>query len=143
MIDSTGVVHTLLVMAKTKVSPINRLSIPRLELCGACVLAKILHYVKEILKVPLSHVYAWTDSTIVLDWLVGNPRRFKTYVGNLVSKIVDRVPPDRWSHVASADTVLREVFCHQNCWNMSSGGLALIGWFWMAQVGEDHSTTPT
>ena len=103
MVDSTDSMHISLVMAKTKVTPIKGLSKPSLELCGARVLAKILHRIKEIFRVPLSAVYAWTDSTIVLNWLVGNPRRFKTYVGNRISKIVDRVPPDRWNHVASAD----------------------------------------
>ena len=67
------------------------------------MLAEILHHVKEIFRVPLSVVYAWTDSTVVLDWLVGNPRRSKTYVGNCISKIVDGVLPDRWNHGASAD----------------------------------------
>ena len=42
---------------------------------------------------------AWTDSTIVLSWLVGNPRRFKTYLGNRISSIVDQTPSDRWNHV--------------------------------------------
>ena len=42
---------------------------------------------------------AGVDSTIVLSWLTGNPRRFKTYVGNRVSSIVDQIPPDRWNHV--------------------------------------------
>ena len=44
---------------------------------------------------PLSSVYAWTDSTIILNWLVGNPRRFKTYVGNRV--------PERWNHTEGTD----------------------------------------
>ena len=44
-------------------------------------------------------IFAWTDSTIVLSWLTGNPRRFNTYVGNRVSSIVDQIPPDRWNHV--------------------------------------------
>ncbi len=42
MVDSTGEVHISLVMSKTRVSPIKRLSIPRLELCGAEVLARLL-----------------------------------------------------------------------------------------------------
>ena len=101
--DSKGEVHTSLVMSKTKVSPIKRLTIPRLELCGAEVLARLLYNVKEILHIPLSEVFAWTDSTIVLSWLRGNPRRFKTYVGNRVSEIVDKIPPERWNHVVSGD----------------------------------------
>ena len=82
MIDSLDNIHISLVMSKTRVSPIKRISIPRLELCGAQVLARLLTHVKEILQIPMSHVFAWTDSTIVLNWLSGNPRRFKTYVGN-------------------------------------------------------------
>ena len=50
-------------------------------------------------KVPLSLTHAWTDSTIVLQWLDGSPRRFKTYVGNRVSTTIDLVPPNRWHHV--------------------------------------------
>jgi hypothetical protein len=57
----------------------------------------------QALDIPTQSVYTWTDSTIVLSWLIGNPRRFKTFVGNRVSNIVQLVPPDRWSHVDSPD----------------------------------------
>ena len=90
-------------MSKSRVAPIKRLTIPRLELCGAQLLAQLIHHVRQVLDIPLSHVHAWTDSTIVLNWLDGNPRRFKTYVGNRVSTIIDLIPPDKWKHVRSAD----------------------------------------
>ena len=80
MTDTLGQIHVSLVTSKTKVSPIKRLSMPRLELCGANLLAKLLFHVKEAFNVPLSANQAWTDSTIVLNRLDGNPRRFKTYV---------------------------------------------------------------
>ena len=67
--DTDNNIQISLVTSKTKVAPIRRLSIPRLELCGAYLLAQLLHDVRQVLEVPLSHVHAWTDSTIVLNWL--------------------------------------------------------------------------
>ena len=99
MTDSSNDVQTSLVTSKTKVAPIKRLTIPRLELCGAYLLAQLLHHVRQVFQLPLSSIYAWTDSTIVLNWLIGDPRRFKTYVGNRVSYIADLIIPERWNHV--------------------------------------------
>ena len=100
MVDSDGKVHVSLVASKTKVAPIKRLSVPRLELCGAHLLTKLLEHIRLILKIPIEDVHAWTDSTIVVNWLDGNPRRFKTYVGNRISFILDHIPPNRWKHVS-------------------------------------------
>ena len=66
MTDSEEKVHTSLVLVKTKVAPIKRLTIPRLELCGAYLFTNILHHVREVLIISSSKVYAWTDSTIRL-----------------------------------------------------------------------------
>ena len=82
MTDRVGKVHVSLVASKTKVAPIKRLTIPRLEFCSVHLLAKLLEHIKSTLKVPLEDVYAWTDSTIVVNWLDGN-----------------RIPPNRWKHV--------------------------------------------
>ena len=81
MVDISDQVDFPLVISKSKVAPIKKLTIPRLELCGAYLLSQLLH-VKEVYQFPLKDIYAWTDSTIVLSWLIGNPRRFKIYVSN-------------------------------------------------------------
>ena len=75
-----------LVSAKTKVAPLKKVTIPRLELSGARILARLLANVQRALSLPASSVHAWSDSTIVLSWLDGQPKRFKTYVGNLCGK---------------------------------------------------------
>ena len=103
MIDMEGNVHTSLVTSKTKVSPIKKLTIPCLELCGALLLSRLLNHVRGVFEMSVSHVHAWTDSTIVLCWLSGNPRRFKTFVGNRVAAIIDSIPPGCWRHIAGSE----------------------------------------
>ena len=102
-VDESNNVHVSFVTSKTKVSPIKCLTIPQLELCGANLLADILNHMKVVLNIPIDHIHAWTDSTIVLSWLDGNLRQFKTSVGNRVSYIIDVVPPTRWGHVLGWD----------------------------------------
>ncbi len=92
--DTEDNVSCSLITSKTKVAPIKRLSIPRLELCGAVILAKLIHNLMDIFSIPSDKVHAWTDSTGVLSWIVGNPRRFKTFVGNRVSEIISLIPPN-------------------------------------------------
>ena len=124
--DSEGNIHISLVTSKTKVAPLNRLTIPRLELWGSQLLAQLLHHVQEVLCIPSHNVYAWTDSTIVLSWLIGNPRRFKMYVGNRVSNILELLAPSQWNHVPGfqnpADCASRLSY-----WNTVCGGMALTG----------------
>ena len=90
-------------ISKTKVASIKRLTIPYLELCGTLILAQLLHHCKTVFHIRPDQVFAWTDSTIVLNWLTGNPRRFKTYVGNRVSHIVELIAPEHWGHIGGAD----------------------------------------
>jgi len=48
-------------------------------------------------------IIAWTDSTIVLNWLSSCPSKWKTFVANRVAKIQEIVPYSAWKHVPSGD----------------------------------------
>ena len=69
--DTKGITHISLVVAKTKVVPIKRITIPQLELCGVLVMARLLKHTSGVLSVPTEKTYAWTDSRVVLGWLRG------------------------------------------------------------------------
>lgn len=103
--DAAGNVKVFLLLGKTRVSPLARLSIPRLELMGAVLLSKLISIVMRNYgdRINCANVYAWTDSSIVLAWLRSSPHEWKTYVANRTSEILSRVPASRWRHVPSAD----------------------------------------
>lgn len=101
VVDETGCIHVNLVTAKTKVAPIKQVSIPRLELCGAVLLTRLLVEVAEVMKIKKKRIHAWTDSTVVLAWLNNHPSRWHTFVANRVSEILTTLDAQQWSYIRS------------------------------------------
>ncbi|GFT37665.1 integrase_H2C2 domain-containing protein [Trichonephila clavipes] len=86
-ISALGEVKVCLVTSESRVSPLKQISIPRLELCGAVLAAKLMKKVKEALNLQITAVHFWSDSTIVISWIHRESRELKTFVANRVSKI--------------------------------------------------------
>ncbi|CAH0716935.1 unnamed protein product, partial [Brenthis ino] len=97
-----------------------------MELCAAVLATKLIHEVSQIMRVPKTNLYAWSDSTVFLAWLGGEPSRWATFVSNRVSEILTVLDRDQWNHVktdqipadcASRGMSIAELAVHNLWWD--------------------------
>ncbi|XP_065089199.1 uncharacterized protein LOC135710528 [Ochlerotatus camptorhynchus] len=110
-VQENGAVSVRLLCSKSRIAPLRRLTIPRLELCAAVVLAKLVSVVIPILKTEFHDIKLWSDSQIVLAWIKKNPDQLQVYVRNRVLDINKLTSAYEWKYVRSennpADLVSR------------------------------------
>lgn len=97
--DRDGSVHCMLVQAKSRLSPAKHCTIPRLELCAATLAARQDGMLRRELDIDLGPSTFWVDSTVVLQYITNESRRFHTFVANRVGEIRERTDPNAWRHV--------------------------------------------
>ena len=71
-----------LVAAKNRVAPIQTQTVPRLELLGALLLARLVASVRSSLDGLVGESVCFTDSQIALHWIKGVEKHWKPFVLN-------------------------------------------------------------
>ena len=87
------------VAAKTRVTPLRAVSIPRLELLAAHLGLQLSQKIATSLQIPTERHTFWTDSLNSLYWIRGDSRRYKSFVANRVGEIQSKTCPTQWRYV--------------------------------------------
>ena len=86
-----------LIMSKTRVAPLKKITLPRLELLAALLAARLMNFVTRALGLENNLPYScWSDSQIVLNWIRSDATQWKQFVRNRVQEIQELTSPDKW-----------------------------------------------
>lgn len=105
VVGNDGSIVVRLCCAKSKVAPLRKCSVPRLELLAAVLLSDLTTSFIDSLKdfYTFDNIYAWSDSSVALTWIRACPSKWKTFVANRVAAIQEKIPPDNWHHVSGSE----------------------------------------
>jgi hypothetical protein len=93
------------VASKTRVAPLQRQTIPRLELLSTVLLARLVSSVTDSLSTQfaLNQPRCYTDSQVALFWIIGRGKEWKPFVQNRVKEVRSLTPIECWSHCPGKD----------------------------------------
>ena len=77
------------VMSKSRLAPIKRITLPRLELNAARAGARLAKLVVHEIDLPIGRICYWSDSTITLQYIYNDKNRLRVFEGNRVSEVLE------------------------------------------------------
>ncbi|XP_068675570.1 uncharacterized protein [Montipora foliosa] len=106
---SSGEYDIRFIAAKSRVAPLKRLTIPRLELRGAVLASRLCKTIVDESRFQFEKVILFLDSKIVLAWIRSEARRFKPFVSVRVGDIQTNTDPSQWKHIPGEMNVADDV----------------------------------
>lgn len=90
-------ISVTIIQAKSRVAPLKKMTIPRLELLSCSIGSRLVNSIKAAIEFQIPFYY-WTDSTTALAWINRNDD-WGTFVGNRVKEICSITNVQNWRHV--------------------------------------------
>lgn len=120
-----------LLAAKTRVAPLKKMTIPRLELMSATIGARLCKSVQDCLNHKMETVL-WSDSSTVISW-IRRKDDWSPFVGNRVSEIRSLTSSESWRHVPGNWNPIPSRGCSDEEWHMTyfssyTKTLRMVGW---------------
>ena len=104
-----GTFEIRFVAAKSRVAPLKKLTIPRLELQAALLAARLSKTIQKESRLKFKEIIYFTDSTIVLAWIQRTSREYKQFVSSRVGEIQSISDPKQWRHIPGEANVADDV----------------------------------
>ena len=98
-----GNVMCNLVFGKSRVAPLKKVSVPRLELAAAVLAAKMAKLILREIEIDVNQTFYWTDATVVLRYLYNSSSRFDVFVSNRVELLHTLTSLEQWRYVPTCD----------------------------------------
>ena len=93
-------------MAKSRIAPRDKITLPRLELMAALLAARLRTFIVARLDVKIDRVFHYADSVVVFYWCIAEDRsRWKAFVCNRVVEIQQHSSREEWFHVVGTKNV--------------------------------------
>ena len=100
--EAQGQVKVSFLFGKSRVAPLQLVSVPRLELTAAVLACRCYKFIMEELDLTPKECYFWTDSQTVLKYLENTSSRYKTFVAHRIAEIHAATKPSQWCYVPTS-----------------------------------------
>ncbi|XP_067685297.1 uncharacterized protein [Haliotis asinina] len=139
-------IHCSLVFAKSRVAPLKKVTVPRMELTAATLSVRFSRMIVKELDYSICAVFYWTDSMPVIRYIANEKTRFHTFVANRIEVIREASDLKQWKYIETsmnpADIASRGARIHKFL-QAVSGYKDQISCGVMKQNGREKQTSTT